>query len=296
LVGVLLIIVFGIKAGVFPLYYWLPNSYPILHFSLGAFYSGMLTKVGIYVILRMLGTVFPHTLTPLYTGLAWLAGLTMVLAVLGAMSRNFIRGILSFHIVSHIGYMILAIGFFSALSIAACIYYVIHHMIVMASLFLIGGTATYYNRTDHLSHMGGLWKVSPLLGTCFLFQAFSLAGIPPLSGFWGKLAILMVGFKEAHYWLVAAALLSSILTLVVMLKIWLSAFWSPLPPHGRMEEDSPMRAHAMKLIVCVLTLISLTIGLGAGYFFPLAESAANALLDPTPYREAVFQLSGKGSL
>lgn len=296
LVAVLLVVVFGIKAGIFPLYYWLPNSYPILPFSLGAFYSGMLTKVGIYVLLRTLGTVFPHTLTPIYTGLAWLAGLTMVLAVLGAVSRNFIRGILSFHIVSQIGYMILAIGFFTPLAIGACIFYVIHHIIVKSSLFLIAGTAMFYNRTDNLSRMGGLWKASPWLGVCFLCQAFSLAGIPPLSGFWGKYIIVRVGLDEGHYWLVLSALVASLLTLVSMLKIWMGAFWQDLPPDGTLEAEAPGTARAMTAIICGLTLISLSIGFGAEFFLRIAQTAGDSLLNAAEYRDAVFQVSGKGAL
>ncbi|HRJ71221.1 MAG TPA: proton-conducting transporter membrane subunit [Terrimicrobiaceae bacterium] len=294
LVAVLLVVVFGIKAGVFPLYYWLPNSYPILPFSLGAFYSGMLTKVGIYVLLRTLGTVFPHHLTPIYTGLAWLAGLTMILAVLGAVSRNFIRGILSFHIVSQIGYMILAIGFFTPLAIAACIYYVMHHIIVKSSLFLIGGTAMFYNRTDNLARTGGLLKASPLLAGCFLIQAFSLAGVPPLSGFWGKYAILLAGLEEERYWLVLAALVASLLTLVSMLKIWLGAFWAKPPADGTAEAEAPRAAGAMTAIVAALTVTSLAIGFGAAFFFGIAETAAESLMNPAEYRDAVFQASGKG--
>jgi multicomponent Na+:H+ antiporter subunit D len=295
-VTLLLMVVFGIKAGIFPLYYWLPNSYPILAFSLGAFYSGMLTKVGIYVLLRMLGTVFPHTLTSVHMGLTWLAGLTMVLAVLGAVSRDFIRGILSFHIVSQIGYMVLAIGLFTPMTITACIYYVIHHIIVKSSLFLIGGTAMFYNRTDNLARMGGLWKASPWLGVCFLHQAFSLAGIPPLSGFWGKYVIVLEGLDGGHYWLVLAALVASILTLVSMLKIWLGSFWDKLPPEGTATAEAPGRALAMTAIVGFLTLVSLSIGFGAEFFWRISDVAGAALLDQGAYQRAVFSLSGKGSI
>lgn len=295
LVAVILVVVFGIKAGVFPLYYWLPNSYPILPFSLGAFYSGMLTKVGIYVLLRTLCTVFPHNLTPIYLALAWLAGLTMVLAVLGAVSRNFIRGVLSFHIVSQIGYMILAIGFFTPLAISACIFYVIHHIIVKSSLFLIGGTAMFYNRTDNLARMGGLMNASPLLAACFLLQAFSLAGVPPLSGFWGKYIIVLVGLEEHRYWLVGAALLASILTLVSMMKIWIGAFWERLPEDGTAEPEAPRAARMMKGIVCVMTLLSLGIGFGAEFIFGIAEKAAVSLMNPNEYVQAVLGLTGKGS-
>lgn len=293
LVAVLLMVVFGIKAGIFPLYYWLPNSYPILPFSLGAFYSGLLTKVGIYVMLRVLCTVFPHTLTGLYALLAWLAGLTMVLAVLGAVSRNFIRGILSFHIVSQIGYMVLAIGFFTPLAITACIYYVIHHIIVKSSLFLIGGVGMFYNHTDDISRMGGLAKASPWLAACFLLQAFSLAGIPPLSGFWGKYLIIVVGMEEHRFWLVAAAILASILTLVSMLKIWLPAFWRDVPDKGTLASPSPALRYMTALVV-LMTATSLFIGLNAELFLGWSQMAAESLFDRAEYQDAVFAHIGKG--
>lgn len=294
LVALLLTFVFGIKAGIFPLYYWLPNSYPILSFSLGAFYSGLLTKVGVYVMLRTLCTVFPQSLDALYALLAWLAGLTMVLAVLGAVSRNYIRGILSFHIVSQVGYMVLAIGFFTSGSITACVYYVIHHIVVKSSLFLIGGVCLFYNHTDNLERMGGIWKISPWLGIFFLCQAFSLAGVPPLSGFWGKFLILRVGVEEGHYWLVGAALLASILTLVSMLKIWLAAFWQDVPSSGSLAAKCA-QVRFMTVLAGVMTATSLYIGLDAGRFLRWAELAANALLDQGQYQRAVIDVIGKGS-
>lgn len=293
LVVLLLMVVFGIKAGVFPLYYWLPNSYPILPYSLAALYSGMLTKVGIYVMLRMLCTVFPHSLDRVHIALAWLAGFTMVLAVLGAISRNFVRGILSFHIVSQIGYMLLAIGLFTPLAISACIFYVVHHIIVKSSLFLIGGVAFFRNGTDHLERMGGLWKVHPWLGGLFMIQAFSLAGIPPLSGFWGKFIIVAESLRVQQYWLAVAALLASILTMVSMMKIWLHAFWKPAPEIH--EETLPITSiHAMTCIVSAMALLSLFIGLDAEFFLQISNKAAASLLDQSIYRESVLGVIGKG--
>lgn len=295
IVVLMLMVVFGIKAGVFPLYYWLPNSYPILPYSLAALYSGMLTKVGIYVLLRMLCTVFPHSLDRVHIVLAWLAGLTMVLAVLGAISRNFVRGILSFHIVSQIGYMLLAIGLFTPLAITACIFYVIHHIIVKSSLFLIGGVAFFRSGTDHLERMGGLWKTAPWLAGLFLVQAFSLAGIPPLSGFWGKFVIVAESLREEQYWLAIAALLASILTMVSMMKIWLNAFWKPAP--DPMEETLPKHCiTGMTAIVMVMAVISLGIGLNAEYFLELSNKAAVSLLDQSIYRDRVLEVMGKGGL
>jgi multicomponent Na+:H+ antiporter subunit D len=290
--ALLLLVVFGIKAGLFPLYYWLPNSYPTLPIPLAGLYAGMLTKVGVYVLLRVFGTVVPHDLELPHQLLAWLAGLTMVLAVIGAVSRNFIRGILSFHILSQIGFMVLAIGFFTPLSFAAAIFYITHHIVVKASLFLIGGVATAINRTDNLAAMGNLWKHAPWLGVLFLIQALSLAGLPPLSGFWGKYVILVVGFEQREYVLVGAALVASILTLFSMLKIWNGAFWNASDSVPVRTDDR--RWVGMTWVVGGLTVISLGIGLGAELLMELAIEAAERVLDQDGYAEAVFRHLGKG--
>ncbi|MHB1307290.1 MAG: proton-conducting transporter transmembrane domain-containing protein [Limisphaerales bacterium] len=292
--SLLLLVVFGIKAGLFPLYYWLPNSYPTLAFPLAALYSGMLTKVGVYVLLRVFGTVLPPDLHVAHQLMAWLAGATMLLAVMGAISRNFIRGILSFHILSQIGFMVLAIGFFTPLSLAAAIFYITHHIVVKSSLFLIGGVASCLNRTDNLEKMGNLWRETPWLGVLFLLQALSLAGLPPLSGFWGKYAILVVGFEHGEYALVAAALLASILTLFSMLKIWNGAFWNESPTVPVRRDDR--RWVTMSWVVAGMTLISVGIGLGAEPVLQLATRAAEQLVDHENYARAVFERLGKGGL
>jgi multicomponent Na+:H+ antiporter subunit D len=293
LLALLLLVVFGIKAGLFPLYYWLPNSYPTLPIPSSALFAGMLTKVGVYVLLRIFGTVLPHELTFVHTLLAWLAGVTMLVAVLGAISRNFIRGILSFHILSQIGYMVLAIGFFTPLSIAACILYIIHHIVVKSSLFLIGGVASRLNGTDNLDRMGNLWKRTPWLGVLFLFQALSLAGLPPLSGFWGKYLIVVAGFQQQQYGLVLVSILAGILTLFSMLKIWNGSFWNQ-------SDTVPVRIHdrrwvGMTAVVAGLTCISLAIGLGAEAFVQIAAQAAERMLDQQGYAKTVLGYMGKAA-
>ncbi len=290
----LLLVVFGTKAGLFPLYYWLPNSYPTLSAAVAGLFSGMLTKVGVYVLLRMFATVLPHELSGLHQLIAWLAGLTMVLAVIGAISRNFIRGILSFHILSQIGFMALAIGLFTPLSIAACIFYIMHHIIVKASLFLVGGVATVLNRTDDLDRMGHLWRATPWVGIVFLLQALSLAGIPPLSGFWGKYVIIVEGLHQGEYWLIAASLVASVLTLFSMLKIWMAAFWAG--PAGLTPRTDDARWRPMLAVVGGMTLLSLGIGLGAEGVMQLALRAADAALDQQGYVRLVLGAAGKGGL
>ncbi|MBU0505422.1 hypothetical protein KJ708_05475, partial [bacterium] len=216
--------VFGIKSGVFPLYYWLPKSYPILPAPLAGLYGGMLTKVGVYCFIRLFCTILPHDLVGMHWLLAIMAGPTMIFGVIGAMSKGSIRSILSYHIISQVGFMLLACGFFTPFGVAASIFYVVHHIIVKSSLFLIGGIGAEINGSDELNKMGHLWGVAPIVGIVFLIQALSLAGLPPLSGFWGKYMIVLTGIKLANpvaYILVACSILAGVWTLVSMLKIWL---------------------------------------------------------------------------
>jgi multicomponent Na+:H+ antiporter subunit D len=283
LLALLLMVVFGLKAGVFPLYFWLPNSYPILPSPVAALYAGMLTKVGVYVLLRIFGQVLPPDLHLVHTLLAWLAGATMIFGVLGAVSRNFVRGILSWHIISQIGYMVLAIGLFTPYAIAAAIFYVIHHIIVKSTLFMVGGTIAALNGTDDLKKTGRLWVLTPVLGVVFLMQALSLAGIPPLSGFWGKYMIIVEGVRQGAWVLVAAALLAGVLTLFSMLKIWNGAFWAN-------DKSTPValengRWRGMTAVGVVMVLLSLGIGFGAEGFLQISTEAARQLMD----REAYIQ-------
>jgi len=284
LLGLLLLLVFGLKAGVFPLYYWLPNSYPILPAPLAAFYAGMLTKVGVYVLMRIFGTVLPPTEHALHQLIAWTAGVTMIVGVLGAVGQSRVQVILSYHIVSQIGFMVLAIGLHSVAAFVAAIFYIIHHIIVKSSLFLAGGIVIRANGTDDLARTGGLWQAAPWLGLFFLLQAMSLAGIPPLSGFWGKLMIVQEGFVQREWVLVTLSLVASVLTMMSMLKIWLGAFWKK-PPPAAVRVDAGSRR--MTAVGVAMLAVSLTIGLGAEFFIRIASRAAHETLDRAGYVRSV---------
>lgn len=286
-IALLYTIVFGLKAGMFPLYYWLPKSYPTLPAPLAAHFGGMLTKVGVYAVIRLFCTVLPHDLINVHWLVLILSAPTMIFAVIGAMSRGSIRAILSYHIISQVGFMLLAAGFFTPLGIAASIFYIVHHIIVKSSLFLIGGIGSAINGSDDLSQMGKLWKVAPIVGVLFLFQALSLSGIPPLSGFWGKYLIVVIGLKQKMYWLVAASILASILTLVSMLKIWLAAFWSDRS--NAKVHLTDRRWIRMTWVVVMMTLVSISIGLGVEVYMKVAQRASDMVLDQQNYIQVVLK-------
>lgn len=285
LLGAFLALVFSMKAGLFPLYYWLPRAYPILPAALAAFFGGMLTKVGVYVLLRLFGTVLPPSLHDLHQIVAWTGAATMFIGVLGAVSRQRVNEILTYHIASQIGYMGLALGMFTQASLAATILFLGHNVIVKSALFLVGGVIVRANGTDELARTGGLWRAAPWLGVAFFVLASSLAGLPPMSGFWGKLYIVQAGFDAGRWALGTMAAFAGVLTLMSMLKIMLACFW-------RGEAVVPVRwdrgAKGMTAVCLAAAALSLGIGLAAGPATRLAARAAAELHDRAGYAASVL--------
>jgi len=284
---------FGIKAGLFPLYFWLPASYATPPAAVSAVFAGLLTKVGVYTLIRMFVVVFP-IMDRNFSILLVLAGLTMILGVLGAVSQFEIRKILSFHIISQIGYMTAALGLVAhpdenirRLALVAAVFYIAHHIVVKTNLFLVGGVIRAMRGTYDLKHLGGLKNAAPWLAVLFLIPAFSLAGIPPLSGFWAKLAVIRAGFEAGQYLLIAVALTAGVLTLVSMIKIWNEAFLKPDPEDGPHEPVSRARLLAMTVPIAVLALVTIAIGIWPQALFDVAERAADQLLDLETYRRVV---------
>jgi len=277
----LLLLVVGIKSAIFPLFYWLPRSYPALPPALAALFGGLLTKIGIYVMIRLLVTVFPSGLGSVDGVLLPLAAITMVLGGLGAISRSSIRSILSWHIVSQIGFMVTALALRSTLAITAAIAIALHNVLVKSSLLLCGGTIRRLAGTDELPRIGHLARVAPWLAVVFFLQALSLAGLPPLSGFWGKLMLFRAGFDATEWVVLAAAAVAGFLTLASMLKIWLGAFWGGT---DEVEAPVPDRSHRLQTALAgVLVVAALAIGIGAEGFLGAARASAEAAQDRDGY-------------
>ena len=280
----------GVKAAVFPLFFWLPASYHTPSFAVSAVFAGLLTKVGVYAMMRTFTLVFVQDVAFTHTVLLWVAVATMVTGVLGAAAQTDFRRILSFHIVSQIGYMVLGLALMSPLALMGSVFYLVHHIIVKANLFLVAGVANRIAGGTELARIGGLYRGAPLLAFLFLVPAFSLAGFPPLSGFWAKY-VLVLASMELQMWLVAFfALAVGLMTIYSMTKIWGQAFWAP-HPGGVVPALSALRTgERMSLLLPIgaLALLTLVIGLYPEPFVQVATRAAAELLDPAPYVAAVL--------
>jgi len=285
-IAVMFLIAFGIKAAAFPLFFWLPAAYHTPPVAVSAIFAGLLTKVGVYALIRTFTLIFTHDVGFTHELMLIAAALTMITGVLGAAAQSEFRRILSFHIVSQIGYMILGLALYTPLALAGAVFYLVHHIIVKANLFLVSGLARRVGGSFELAELGGLYRAKPGLALLFLIPALSLAGFPPLSGFWAKFLLIKASLDLEAYAIAAVALVTGLLTVYSMSKIWSEAFWkAPRDPHR-----AELRPQPPALVIPVVALASLTvlIGLAPAPFFLLAERAAAELLDPAAYVAAVF--------
>ncbi len=285
---------FGIKAAMFPLYFWLPASYHTPPPVISAIFAGLLTKVGIYTLTRMFTLIFIHQIEFTHTVLLVMSGFTMFFGVLGAVAQNEIRRILSFHSISQIGYMMMGLGLYSVMGLAGAIIYMVHHSIVKANLFLISGVIEHLGDTDSLKKIGGYYKNYPLLAILFALSAFALAGIPPLSGFWAKFAVVRAGLELESLWIVGVALLVGLLTTFSMTKIWAKGFWKPAPDTYTV---SPTARGPVSMLFPIAVLVVVTMAMGIFFepIYQVAEMAAEQLLDPSQYIAAVNPVEFIGS-
>jgi multicomponent Na+:H+ antiporter subunit D len=307
LLHVMLLVAFGIKAAVFPLSFWLPDSYPTAPAPVTAVFAGLLTKVGVYAMVRTETLLFPGD--TLNTPLMVAALLTMVVGILGALAQSDIKRLLSFTLVSHIGYMVFGLAMSSVAGLGAAVYYVAHHITIQTSLFLVTGLIERRGGSSSMDRVAGLAKLSPLLAVLFFIPAMNLAGIPPFSGFLGKLGLLQAGVQlgtPLAYALVIGGVLTSLLTLLAIARVWNRAFWRkpedaehPDPVLLASPEDSATGDRGGKTNVTLLprTMVGSTLGLVAfgvaltvfaGPLFQVADQSAEEMLDRTGYIHAVL--------
>ncbi len=293
-VAMLFLIAFGIKSAVFPFFFWLPASYHTPPVAVTTLFSGLMTKVGVYAMIRVFTLMFTQDSAYTHNLILVIAGFTMVIGVMGAVAQYDFRRLLSFHIISQIGYLMMGLGIFTVASLTGTIFFMVHVIIAKSALFLVSGASFMVTRTYDLKHMGGLYKNFPLLALLFFIPAMSLAGIPPLSGFWAKFSLIAAGLEAEQYVIVAVALGVSILTLFSMTKIWAEAFWKVNPD---MEDEAIRDMVALTrqdkfytrlFPIVLLATLTIFMGIAAEPVLELATRAADQLIHTEAYINAVL--------
>jgi multicomponent Na+:H+ antiporter subunit D len=294
--AILFLIAFGIKAAVFPLYFWLPDSYHTPPSAVSAIFGGLLTKVGVYALIRVFTLIF--------VGDAFLENIILIMAVLtlisgglGALIQNNLRKVFSYLLICHIGYMIAGLGMFTKVALAGTVFYLIHDIVVKTNLFMLGGLVFRIRGTNSIRSLGGLYAEYPKISLLIAIPLFSLVGIPPLSGFWPKLSLLSAGFKAEQWWVVGSILFASFITLIIIAKVWAEIVWKDkIELKKRLnfryfEKLKLVRKTQMVAPIVFLSIVSLYIGFGAEHIQQVSTRVADELIDNQQYIDAVFHNS-----
>ena len=284
-IAALYLTAFSMKAAAFPVQAWLPASYHTPHVVTSAFFGGVLTKVGIYAMLRLLVLLFPLQLAALQGVLAVVAAATMILGALGALAQSDLRRMLGFLVISGVGVMLAAIAIGTGPALTGGIFYALHSMIAIAAFYLLVGLLIDRAGTSSLHLIGGVGTAAPGLTAAGFILMVSIAGLPPGSGLWPKVMVVQAALETQHGWLAAAILISSLLIVIVLGRVFLLTFWRPqvMDAATRLKPTRHTAAPVMALIA-----IALGMGLYPEPFVQAASRAADGLLDQAGYVRAVF--------
>lgn len=282
-VSLLFLTVFSIKAALF-LYFWLPGSYEAPPAAVAALFGALLTKVGIYAIFRMFTLVFYHQPEITHTLIIWMAAVTMILGAVGAIAYWDVKKIIVYNVIFAVGFILFGVGVFTSTTMMGALYYLLHDMVVKALLFILGGVIIHIACSHKLEEMSGLIRHHPYIGWLFFITAFAVAGIPPLSGFVGKVLLTQGALEEGFYLVAGISLFMSLLILYSLMKIFFNGFWG----ETTLSKKNEGKVQGVFIPCTVLAALSVFMGLGAESIFGYVEQAVAVFIDPSLYIQAVL--------
>lgn len=301
-IAALFLVAFGCKAAVFPLNGWLPASYHAPPAAVSALLGGLLTKVGVYAMLRTLVLLLPASCDLLQPVLVAIAGATLLLAPLGAIAETNLRRAIGYLLIGGVGATVAGIALPVAAGIGGAIAYIVHALLTMTALYLVAGLIERRTGESDTRHMGGLYAANAPLSALFLLLVATVAGIPPFLGFWPKLLLLEAGLERSAGTggvagdglalpLAILLLVNALLTLIAGFRLWSHIFWRPAA-EGRAvlapEDARPREGERFGFGAAAgLTLVILVAGLWPEPWLAVARTAAAGLLEPAGYIAAV---------
>ncbi len=285
-IAVFFLVVFSLKAGLF-LFFWLPGSYSAPPMAVAALFGALLTKVGLYALVRTFTLIFPNDPAITHAWIGWMAGATMVLGAAGALAYRRMLSVLNYNIVISIGFIAFGLAVSNRSSLEGVVFYLLHDMAAKALLFLLAGLILQARGTDKAARLGGLIRSRPWIGWMFFTTALAIAGIPPLSGFGGKLLLVKGGLQGESFVLTAISLASSLIVLYTLIRLFMDVFFGEAKEEAAAGADAPMRGHIV--LAGALCAIVVLMGFGSEWIYQAASAAAATLSDPSKYIEAVLK-------
>lgn len=283
-ISLVFLIVFSLKAGLL-LFFWLPGSYSVPPTSVAALFAALLTKVGMYALIRTFTLMFPLQQDVTHTIIGVMAVVTLLAGMIGAMGGRDVKTIATYNVIIGVGFIMLGLAIANEQAFIGMTYYLMHDMVAKALLFLCIGMMVYLTGETIVKNMSGLIRNYPVFGWIYFLCLCALVGIPPLSGFIGKVLIGQGAITGGNYVLLAVGFISSIAVLYSLLRIFLASFFGETIIV--LEDEVPIRKGMMGSLVLLAACI-VFLGLGANYMMPFVEAAAAVLVDPSIYIDAVL--------
>jgi len=291
--AMILLVVFGLKAAIVPLYMWLPGAYSVASAPVAALFA-IMTKVGVYSIIRVHVGIFGegagHTALVVEPWLLPVALVTTVLAVLGALAAGSLARLVAYLTIASVGVILAGVGLFTSAALSAALYYMVHSTLVVAALFLLVELIALQRGDAEDKLRPGIPVAQPiLLGLMTVLAAASVAGLPPLPGFLGKLMILQsASSSPAHIWVWAVVLGAGFLTLIGLARAGSMVFWNVLPePASRTTAAVGFNTRTLASTLGLLAL-GLLLTAGASPMKRYTDAAAAQLADTSAYADAVL--------
>ncbi|NWJ25193.1 Na+/H+ antiporter subunit D [Rhizobium sp. RM] len=282
---------FAMKAAAFPVNFWLPASYHTPRIVVSALFGGLLTKVGIYSLLRVMVMLFPVEREELSLVIAISAVLTMVLGAMGALAQNDIRRMLGYIVISGIGYMMAGVAIGTPAGVGGAIFYALHSVVLMTALYLVAGHAARLGGGWTLTALGGLYKRAPWFSAAALALFFAGSGLPPFSGFWPKAVLVKSALDIGAWWLAAGILLSGFIATIAFGRVFILCFWCPQTVETPVPSIPAPKPPSFAPVV-ILTLFVVFFGLFPQTLLDLSQQAAEGLGNPARYIQSVFPQGG----
>lgn len=293
-IATLFFVAFSMKAAAFPLNFWLPASYHTPRIVVAAVFAGLLTKVGVYALLRVLVMLLPDSRALLADLVMWVAVGTMFVGAFGALAQGELRRLLGFVVISGIGIILVGVALGTDAGLAGAIFYSVHSIVVMTALYLATGAIERLVGTSSLRSASGLYRADPVLASLFLILAFAVSGLPPFSGFWPKVMLVQATIANGQGWVAAAILVSGFLITIAMGRVWLLVFWrdSVGGASARPAPEAPGSRTTWMLSITLLVIIVVALGILPDGLMRASMESARSLTDPASYIDAVIGAGG----
>jgi len=284
-IALLFLLAFAMKAAAFPLGFWLPASYHTPKIVVGAIFAGLLTKVGVYALIRVLAMLMPGERLGLADIITWVAALTLLLPALAALAESEIRRTLGWVVIAGIGNMLAGLALGTEAGYAGAIAYAVHSMLAMTAIYLTLGLVERIAGTSSLHEAGGIWRASPLVAALFLVMVLTASGLPPFSGFWPKAMLVRAALSADAGWIAGAILVSGFLVTLALGRVFLFAIWRDAPA-GR---PAPASAGVLGPLVGIgMAAVVAALGILPQPLVAIASEGARGLVDPAAYIGSVF--------